>query len=186
MVAWDVWTEMLIDGARLFGVRLVIMLPIFLFMCPLMGISIALPFMMENAGRNAEWIAVLFPVAFGGFFLLLMPLSILASIILPAAEVHVADKREFAAAFRVREWWAIFRANWSGFLLALAIAYAVSFALTIIVQFAMFTVVLICLLPFVLPAIAMYISLVMYTAFAQAYKTGQEKLQTGNDVVSLP
>ncbi len=186
MVAWDEWTEMLVDGARLFGVRLVIMLPVFLLMFPLMGLSFVLPFLMENAGRNAEWIAVLFPLVFGGIFLLLMPLSILASMILPAAEVHVTDKREFGAAFRVREWWKIFRANWSGFLLALAIAYAISFALTIIVQFAMFTLVLVCALPFILPAIAMYTSLVMYTAFAQAYKAGQDRLQTGNEVVSLP
>jgi hypothetical protein len=36
--------------------------------------------------------------------------------------------------------------------------------------------VLICLLPLVLPGIWMYISLIMYAAFAQAYKSGQEKL----------
>jgi len=34
------------------------------------------------------------------------------------------------------------------------------------------------MLPFVLPTIGMYMSLVMYTAFAQAYKVGKERLQT--------
>jgi hypothetical protein len=176
MIAWDDWTEMFIDGARLFGVRLVVLVPLFLLLCPLIGLSIALPFIMENAGHNADWIALLYPLLFGGFFLLLFPLSLVSGLILPAAEVHVTDKFEFAAAFRVREWWPIFRVNWSGFLLALAIAFAVNFALGLIVQFAMITFVLICLLPFLLPVTAMYLSLVMYTAFAQAYKEGRDRL----------
>jgi hypothetical protein len=48
--------------------------------------------------------------------------------------------------------------------------------LTFIVQIAMITIVLICLLPLVMPAISMYITLVMYTAYAQAYKDGRDKL----------
>jgi hypothetical protein len=178
MVEWDEWTEMFTDGARLFGVRLVFMLPIFLLMCPLMGFNFALPFIMESASQNADWIVLLFPLILGLFFLLIMPLSIAIGVILPVAEVHVTEKGEFAAGFRFREWWAIFRANWPGFLLALVITYASSFALALIVQFAMLTLVLICLVPFIFPAIAMYTSLVMYTAFAQAYKIGKERLQT--------
>jgi hypothetical protein len=178
MVEWDEWSDMLTDGARLFGARLVFMLPIFVLLCPLMGLNFALPFIIENAGQNVDWIVLAFPLLFGGFFLILMPLLIVISFILPAAEVHVTEKVEFAAAFRVREWWPIFRANWSGFLLALAISYAISFALSLIAQFAMFTLVLICLVPFIFPAIAMYTSLVMYTAFTQAYKAGKERLQT--------
>ena len=183
MIEWDEWGEMLVDGARLFFVRLVYMLPFLLLLCPLIGVSIALPLIIENAGNNADWIVVLFPIVFGGSFLVFIPLMLVLSVLLPAAEVHVTDKVEFAAAFRVREWLKIFRANWSGFLLALAIAYGISFALTIVVQFAMFTIVLICVLPFILPGITMYMSLVMYAAFAQAYKGGQERLQTEHEVV---
>ena len=184
MVEWDEWGEMATDGARLFGVRLIFMLPIFLLLCPLFGLSIALPFIIENASQNADWIAIIFPLLFGGFFLILMPLSLAISVISPVAEVHVTDKSEFAAAFRVREWWPIFRANWGGFLLALAIAYGIGFALTIVVQFAILTIVLICILPFILPGIAMYVSLVMYTAFAQAYKGGQERLSTELEAIN--
>lgn len=119
----------------------------------------------------------------GVFFLIFIPLSLVISVILPAAEVHVTDKGEFGAAFRVREWWKIFRSNWGGFLLALAISYGISFALTIVVQFAMFTIVLICLLPFLLPGKGLYMSLVMYTAFAQAYKEGKERLLSKQESV---
>jgi hypothetical protein len=176
---------MFIDGARLFGVRLVYVLPIFLFLCPLMGLNFALPFIMESVGENAEWIFLLFPIMFGGFFLIFMPFMIVFSVLLPAAEVHVTDKVEFAAAFRVREWWEIFRANWGGFLLALAIAYGINFVLTIIIQFAMLTVVLICALPIVMPGIMMYMSLVMYAAFAQAYQEGRRRLATESNAVAV-
>jgi hypothetical protein len=178
MVEWDDWGGMLTDGARLFGVRLIFLLPVFLLLCPLMGLNLALPFIIENAGQNADWIAIVFPLFIGVVFLLFIPLSIAIGFILPVAEVHVTDKGEFAAGFRVREWWRILKANWSGFLLALAISYAISFALTLIIQFAMLTLVLICLLPIIVPAITLYISLVMYIAFAQAYKAGIEKMQT--------
>ena len=176
MVEWSEWEEMFTDGARLFGVRLVYMLPFLFFLCPLMGLNIALPFILENAGNNGDWIIILFPIIFGGFFVVFIPLMLVMSVLLPAAEVHVTDKVEFAAAFRVREWWTIFRANWGGFLLALAITYGISFALTLIVQFAMLTLVLICILPFIVPGISMYLSVVMYTAFAQAYREGLERL----------
>jgi hypothetical protein len=185
MIEWNEWGEMFVDGARLLFVRLVYMLPFFLLLCPLIGINIALPFILENAGNNADWIIVLFPIVFGGFFLVFIPLMLILSVLLPAAEVHVTDKVEFAAAFRMREWWPIFRTNWSGFLLALAIAYGISFVLTILVQFAMFTIVLICVLPFILPGIAMYVSLVMYAAFAQAYKEGKERLQSEHEAIRL-
>jgi len=184
MIEWDEWGEMFIDGARLFGVRLVYMLPFFLLLCPLMGFNVALPFILEGAGENADWLIVLFPIIFGGFFLVFIPLMFVLGVLLPAAEVHVTDKAEFAAAFQVREWWAIFRANWGGFLLAIAIVYGISFALTIIIQFAMITIVLICILPIIMPGIAMYTSVVMYTAFAQAYKEGQDRL--GSEVEVLP
>jgi len=182
MVAWDDWENMFIDGARLFGVRLVYMLPFFLFLCPMMGLNIALPIILDNA-NNADWILILLPIIWGGFFLIFIPFMIAASILLPVAEVHVTDKVEFAAAFRVREWWTIFRANWGGFLLAIAIAYGISFALSIAIQFAMITIVLICVLPIVMPGIAMYTSMVMYTAFAQAYKEGRDRLGSGVEPV---
>jgi hypothetical protein len=178
MVAWDDWGGMLTDGARIFGVRLVIMLPFLLLMCPFMGLSFALPFLMENASSDLEWLVILIPVFFIGAFLILVPLILIASFVLPAAEIHVVEKNEFGAAFRVREWWPVFRANLGGFLLALAITYAISFAMSIIMQFAMLTFVLICLLPFFIPVTGVYMMLVLYAAFAQAYKGGLDRLAT--------
>lgn len=175
MVAWDRWEEMLSDGARLFGVQLVFMLPFFLILCPLMSFSFVLPFLAES-GNNSDWLVALMPLLMAGGFLILIPMMILLGVFLPAAQVHVVAKKEFAAAFRVREWWPIFRVNLGGFLLAIAISYAISFALSILMQFAMFTIILICVLPFLLPTTGIYMMLIIYPTFANAYKEGRDRL----------
>lgn len=178
MVPWDDWGAMLTDGLRIFGVRMVLVLPLLLLMGPLMVLSFALPFLIDNTSSDLGWLAVLIPILIAGVFMILVPIMLIASFILPAAEIHVIEQNEFGAAFRIREWWPVFRANLGGFLLALAITYAVSFALTIFMQFAMLTVVLICLLPFLLPVTGVYMMLVLYAAFAQAYKAGLDRLTT--------
>ena len=63
-----------------------------------------------------------------------------------------------------------------GFVLAYLVSMVAGFVLTFIVQIAMITIVLICVLPFIMPAITFYITLVMYAAFAQAYKDGKDRL----------
>lgn len=174
MVEWDDWGQMLTDGARIFGVRLVYLLPFFLLFFPLIGLNLSIPFLLE--GDNPEWIAFLFPVFMLGFFAIFLPFALVLGLVLPAAEVHVTDKAEFEAGFRIREWWGIFRANWGGFLLVVAITYGFSFVTSFIIQIFMFTFILICVLPLILPALGMYMMLVVYPAFAQAYKEGRDRL----------
>jgi hypothetical protein len=106
----------------------------------------------------------------------IFPLSLALGIIVPTAELHTIAHNDFAAGFRIREWQPIFRANWSGFVLAYLVSMVAGFVLTFIVQVATITIVLICVLPFIMPAITFYITLVMYTAFAQAYKDGKDRL----------
>jgi hypothetical protein len=48
--------------------------------------------------------------------------------------------------------------------------------LGIVAQIIGATLILACLLPFLLPAVSMYILLIMYAANAQVYKDGKEKL----------
>ena len=88
----------------------------------------------------------------------------------------VADTDEFAAGFRIRDWWAILRANISGFIAAFAIYYVSSMVLGLAIQIVGMTMIFACLLPFLLPAITMYSLLIMYTTIAQAYKVGKDKL----------
>jgi hypothetical protein len=184
MEAWDNWQEMFLDGARLFVIRLVYMLPFFILFIPFFLGMFAFPFLIESGNENLEKIAIFFPLLFMAVFMLIMPLSIAVGLLIPVAEIHSVAENEIAAGFQIRAWWAIFRKNWGGFLLAFVISYAVSFVLMLITQFAMITIVLICALPVIMPAISLYIMLVTFTAFALVYKSGVEQLEN-DPVISI-
>jgi uncharacterized protein DUF4013 len=64
----------------------------------------------------------------------MMPLSLAIGLIVPAAEIHMIAKDDFSAGFQVKEWRPIFKRNWGGFVVALAILYALWMALSIIMQ----------------------------------------------------
>lgn len=179
MTAWDRWEEFLQDGIRMFGVRLIYMAPLLIVIFPLILIMFAMPFWMETlSSSDADMLLALIPLAVAAVFMLIVPVSFALGIATFAAETHVVQTADFAAAFRFREWWDIFRRNWGGFLIAFAISYVLSMVLTVLVQIAMITIILICLLPLILPGIAMYTTLVMYAALAKAYKDGKDKLAT--------
>jgi hypothetical protein len=107
---------------------------------------------------------------------LIIPVSLPLAAIIPAAEMHAVDKAEFAAGFRFREWWTIFRINLGGFIAAFAIYYVASMLLGIVFQIIMVTIIFSCLLPILVPALTIYLVLIMYATIAQAYKVGKEKL----------
>ena len=174
--AWDNWESMLKDGLLLFGIRLVYMIPVFILMAPLFIASMSMPLWIESQHAASDQFIFIPFLLFGITMLLIFPISLALGIILPAAESHVIQHNDFAAGYRFREWWAIFRANLGGFLIAYLIAMVTGFVLMFIVQIAMITIVLICLLPFIMPAISLYTTLVMYAAYAQAYKDGKDRL----------
>jgi hypothetical protein len=177
MIAWDDWGGMLKDGARMFGVRIVYALPILIISIPLMIAGIALPIVTENVNSSsADSIIIIFSMVMLAAMCVIIPLSLVLSAIIPAAEMNAVDKSEFAAGFRIREWWAIFRANMGGFIAAFAIYYVVSLLFAIVLQMIMITFIFSCLLPFLMPVVTAYLMLIMYTTIAQAYKVGKEKL----------
>ncbi len=180
LVPWQDWERLLKDGARLFGVRLVYASPLLLLMIPLFLIFFSFsffPILFQHSDSHSLGTIYLWLVfASMGLFILIMPLSLAIGLIVPAAEIHMIAKDEFTAGFQVKEWWPIFKRNWGGFVVALAILYAVSMTLSIVMQLMFITFVLICLFPLLLPVISMYSAVVQYVAFAQAYKEGKDRL----------
>ena len=177
MVKWDDWGRLLQDGARMFGVRMAYSLPLLILVLPMMIAGIAMPVIADNInGSEVEAFIAIFGLVMFSLFCLIMLLSLPLALIIPAAEMHTVNKNEFAAGFHFHEWWGIFRTNLSGFVEALIIVYVASMALTIVTQILMATIILSCLLPFFLPAVTTYTTLVMYAMFAQAYKIGRDKL----------
>jgi hypothetical protein len=183
MVAWDNWGKMLQDGARMFGVRMVYTLPIFIIAIPLMIAGIAMPFITENVNSaDANSIIIIFSMIMLATLCLVISLSLPLTAIIPAAEMHAVDKNEFAAGFRFGEWWQIFRANLGGFIAAFVIYYVASLVLTFALQIIMATLILSCLLPILLPGVTAYLMLTMYATIAQAYKGGKDKIAQKNFV----
>lgn len=174
MVDWDDWERMLKDGLKLFGVQFIYSLPLLLVFLPTMLILFVTPFMaaiMEN--ENIFFLSfIVFPI----FVVCLLPLSLAVGLIIPAPQAHVAATGQFSAGFRLSEWWPIFRKNIGGFLVAFLIIYGVSMLVSIAFQFISMTVILLCLLPFILPAFSFYLLLVQHALYAQAYYEGREKL----------
>jgi len=177
MIAWEDWGKMLEDGARMFGVRMVYLLPIFILVFPLILAAIGMSLVIENVNSaDANSIIIVFSLITMGIMCLLTPISLSLAVITPAAEMHAVDKHEFAAGFRFREWWLIFRANLSGFIAAFVIYFVTSMILAFVLQIIMATIILSCLLPILVPGITVYLTLIMYTTIARAYKVGKEKL----------
>jgi hypothetical protein len=174
MIPWDDWEGMLKDGLKLFGVRFIYSLPLLLVFLPVMLLFFVTPFLaavLEN--ENIFFISFLiFPI----FMVCLLPFSLAFALIIPAPEAHVAASGQFGAGFRIGEWWPIFRKNIGGFLVAFLIIYGVSMVVSVAFQIIFMTVILLCLMPFILPAYSFYILLVQHTLFAQAYREGREKL----------
>ena len=172
---WDDWGGLLKDGVRVYAAQLVYALPailLFLVIFAVLMVS-AIP-MLEN-GEVEPWMPVLWltmPVGFA----LVMVLTIPAQLIGQVAMTHLAAKDRFAAAFRFGELWAIFKANAGGFILAWLIVYAATIGIVFISQLVMYTVVLCIIYPLVIAAGSVYIALVSYALFAQAYVLAQEKI----------
>lgn len=178
MVPWTDWGKLAKDGLKVFGARFVIGLPLIIFIIPIMIISFAFPFMMENASSSeAEAIIPLFMLIMFGSTCFIFPISLVVAVIVPAAEIHVIEKDDFTAVFRFREWWQIFRANLGGFIAAFGIYYIISFALGFVMQILIATLILACLLIAFLPAMTIYITLIMYVTGAIAYKDGKAKFE---------
>ena len=185
MTAWNDWGKLFENGARMFGVRLVYSLPLLILVLPMIIAGVAMPVVLDNVNSSeVDTIIPIFILIMSSLFCLIMLLSLPLALIIPAAEMHVVNKNEFAAGFRFREWWGILRANLGGFIVAFAIFYAVSMVLGIVMQILMITVILACLLPFFIPALTTYSTLIMYAMIAQAYKTGRDKL-AGMEVVPI-
>jgi hypothetical protein len=178
MVPWTDWGKLFKDGLKVFGARLVLGLPLIIFIIPLMIVSFVFPVMMENASPSeVEAMFPIFMLIMFGSICFIFPISLVVAVIIPAPEMHVIEKDDFSAIFRFREWWQIFRANLGGFVAAFGIYYLVTFALTFAIQILFATLILACLVFVLLPAVTIYITIIMYVLGAMAYKDGKAKLE---------
>jgi predicted anti-sigma-YlaC factor YlaD len=180
---WDDWGSLFANGAGLFGAGLIYSLPGIVLFVAGYGLMMSVPFTaeyMEASSNSSPDTFDLFFLAgmFGGMALfgVGMLAGIVTGIMTPPALAHSVAAGKFSAAFRVQEWWPIFRANLTGFLLSYVILMGTGFAATFIMQFLYLTLVLCCLVPFAWSATAAFVMIVSSAMFAQAYREGVQNL----------
>ncbi len=177
---WDDWQGDFRRGLRWWGFLLLVTLPL-----TLIGVlwisALILMFTSTFTSSNTQEFPpaplVFLPLA----QMVIFPLTIVYGLALlffaPPALLHIAVQDRFSAAFDIRGWWAVFRANWEGFLLASLIVLALLLTFNYLTQ-ALFW--LTCLFGlFLHPAVYLYLALVGIYLFAHAYRNGLEEL-SGN------
>jgi len=185
---WTDWGGLLLDGVKLFGVVVLYQLPAlllivggyFLSLALSLGFSLAVvPLASSDPNNIPAWpfIGSMFG-SFAGIFIAVFGfmLVFVSLIFVPPAVGNMIAKGEFNAAFRVREWWPVFKANLSGYFLAVVIALGLMSVLYFVLMAFYMTVVLCALLPLVIGVTAFVVGMVTYALFAVAYRDGLRKL----------
>lgn len=175
MPEWDDYGEYLLNGVKLFGVGLIYGSPTLMLMLPFFLVVFSFPFVGMISEEYLNAFFVVLPLTIGMVFIASI-IGFVFGMLGLAAKGHMVAKGEFAAAFRVREWWPIFRANLGGFFLAYLVLMALSYLLTFAVQILMATLILCIIVPFLMVAVSFYLALVSNVLFAKAYADGVEKL----------
>ncbi len=195
---WDDWGKLFIDGLKLLGVVLIYMLPVMMlfmvgyflfFLIPLLGLPIAGVAGEENPEAAGAVFGLLTLISTVGFFVLFglgMILAFGLGIVMPAIMGHVVATDDFGAGFRLKEWWAIFRANLGGFLMAYVIVMLLSVVLSSVFMILYCTIILCCLVPFITAPVTVYLMAIYGAIFGQAYRDGVDKLasQAGSVVAA--
>ena len=175
------WSEMFMDGLRVYGAQFILMLPVILIMgfgiLSMMSGSIAATVSLSDNGQSIGPLgmsAFLLGIVFIMLFSVIsLPYSIIVSTVVP----HVATTRSFESAFRFKEWWSIFRKGLGQFILAYVITMVVSWVLMIVMQFAMMTIILLCIVPFIMIPYTAYVTILRSVLYAQAYTIGADNLK---------
>jgi hypothetical protein len=111
----------------------------------------------------------------------LMAVSMLVLLVgllpLPLALGHYLHEGELGAGLRLREIWGLLKVNKSGYLAVWVIYVGLAYTLSLPVIFLYFTLILICLMPFILGPITFYTYLIGSASFGQHYRDSRRMWQ---------
>ena len=188
MPEWNDWGGLFSQGAKMLGVAVIALLPGLLIMIAgdvlFFFVNSAFMFSENSIPGNSSPFLGVGPFLgsmigmFAGMFCMMLGLLvmiILITLMFPALG-HMISKGEFGAAFRIREWWPIFKANIGGFFLTLSISYGVYFLLFIPIYLLYISIVLCWLMPFAMVALTFLQGTITFTLSAVAYRDAKMKL----------
>jgi len=194
--AWDDWAKFGLDGLRGTVVSLAYLLPGLLIFIGGMTIyfvsALILPIAAGMAGEEGNAALALPMMALFFASLGIMMLSTFLGFILlfagvlpiPMAMAHMVACDKLGAAFRVREWWKLLRANWLGYGISLVVAAGLTMVVYIAVTLFYYSIVLCCLIPLAAAPTGFYLSLVSAAIFGQTYRESISLLEARNKMVT--
>lgn len=176
---WDDWGKLFSDGFKLFAAVFLLMLPLMLLFFCGFGAFFGLVGLSAGIADNNDAAAfgpMLGMIIWFGTLGLMGLLGVGVGILLPVLMAHVVATDQISAVFRVKEWGGIFRANLSGFLIAYLIIIALSMALSMAMSLLYITIILCCIVPFVMAPVTLYLMVIQGAIFGQAYREAQANL----------
>lgn len=176
--AWEDWWRLAVDGLRGTLVSLVFLLPgtlvFFAGMAFYFISTFSLPVLLSGAGSDADLAApLLFLAIIAVMFLSVLVgslLTVAGAIPLPVATAHFVARDRVGAAFHLREWWPLLRANKLGYFIAWVVVFGLMGILYFVTVMTYYTCVLCCLIPFLAAPLGFYLSLVGAALFGQTYR----------------
>jgi len=178
--AWDDWGELAKDGLSATVVGLVYFLPGILVVIAGMALTysgnLSLPLAASSSGDPEEMMAALPAIMLVTLAILFISmfvgisLFLLGAIAMPVATAHFVAQGDLMAAFRVRQWWRILRADKLGYFISWVVMAGLFGVLYSGAMVAYYTVILCCLIPILTAPISLYVSLVGAALFGQTYR----------------
>jgi hypothetical protein len=183
---WKDWGRLILDGLKSLGVSVVFLGPGLVvlvggwitYMVMYFGGAIIL----ANTPSYDSPPAYAFGLLLGGIgslFLSMMVGSILliaGTIPLPAALAHFVAREKLGAAFHVREWSAIIRADKWGYLISWVVILGLIGLMYIALMLAYLTIFLFCLAYLIFIPIMFYLMLISSVVFGQFYREGVARM----------
>jgi len=187
---WDDWGDLFKRGLKVFCATLIYMLPALIL---IIGgyLLVYVPLILESVSSSSRYSSsmngtsgIMIILSFVGLAMVFLGLILYLplALMLPPALAHLIAKDSFAAAFRIREWGSILRANFWGFFTTLAVTTGVYMLLLTVVYALYFTVILCVLMPIGLSIIVVYLGAISAPMLGEAYRKGVDKLAASASV----
>lgn len=183
---WDDWGGMFKDGLGAMVVGLVYFFPALLVLIGgtvlyFVG-TLYVPFTASTSAQPDEALMLLPMLTLGSMAIMFLSMflgtlfSLLGAVAAPVALGHFVAQGKLKAAFRVRQWWRIMKADKLGYFVTWVVMVGLIGMVYIGFMLAYSTLVLCCLLPILMAPFGLYIMLVGSALFGQTYRESQALL----------
>jgi hypothetical protein len=181
MPVWIEWGRLFRNGLKLFGLTSIYTLPVnlvffggfFAYFLAMFAFALA----AENAPNSAA--SLMFAIIPLIFFLVMAVgylLLLITGLIVPPAAGNMAAKDRFSAGFDFKSMLRVVRANSGGYLIAFLLVLGLLSLILFVSQIIYMTLIFCFFLPFILLILYTYLVLMSAALFADAYRSGMEKL----------